>query len=69
MRRMNFANNLREFMQERKISQQALAKEIGVSQRAVSKWIRGQAEPTATNIFNIAIFFNVSADVLLGIVD
>lgn len=66
---MNFNKVLKELMVDKKISQQALAKKIGVSQRAVSKWLRGESEPTATNIYNIAIFFNVSADILLGIVD
>ena len=64
---MNFASNLRELMTENKLSQQALASKIGVSQRAVSKWLRGEAEPTATNIFNIAVQFSVTADYLLGL--
>ena len=67
MRKMNFASNLRELMTENKLSQQALASKIGVSQRAVSKWLRGEAEPTATNIFNIAVQFSVTADYLLGL--
>lgn len=69
MRKMNFSNELKELMVERKISQQTLANQIGVSQRAVSKWLRGESEPTATNIFNIAVYFSVSADFLLGLSD
>lgn len=69
MRKMNFANNLKEIMREHCITQQEVAVKVGVSQRAVSKWIRGETEPTATNIFNLSILFEVSADYLLGLVD
>ncbi len=64
---MNFAVNLRELMIEHKISQQEVANRINVSQRAVSKWLRSETEPTATNLFNLALLFDVSADYLLGL--
>ena len=67
MKKMNFAINLRELMMENKLSQQEIAVKIGVSQRAVSKWLRSETEPTATNLFNLALFFDVSADFLLGL--
>lgn len=49
------------------ITQAELAKEIGVSQRAVSKWINLQSEPTETSICNCAKFFHVTSDYLLGL--
>ena len=64
---MTFKENLSEILKFHKLSQQKLANAIGVSQRAVSKWLNGQAEPTATNIFKIAIYLDVSADYLLGL--
>ena len=64
---MNFAVNLHELMNDHKMSQQEVASKIGVSQRAVSKWLRGETEPTATNLFNLAITFDVSSDYLLGL--
>lgn len=67
MQVMNFKENLQELIKINKYSQQKVAKAIGVSQRAVSKWLNGQAEPTATNIFKLALFFEVSADILLGL--
>lgn len=67
MKKMNFSAVLSELMLEHKTSQQAVANKIGVSQRAVSKWLRGETEPTATNIFNLALAFDVSADYLLGL--
>lgn len=66
---MIFKENLRELLVNASLSQAKLAKEIGVSQRTVSKWLIGQAEPTATNLFKIALFFDVSADYLLGLKD
>ena len=67
MKKMSFATNLRELMLENKLSQQEIASKIGVSQRAVSKWLREETEPTATNLFNLALFFDVSSDFLLGL--
>ena len=56
-------------MKETEISQSTLAKEIGYTQRAVSKWVNEQSEPTATAIVRCAQFFGVSSDYLLGLED
>ena len=66
---MKFGNRLKELLKESGISQETLAKNIGVSQRAVSKWINNQAEPTESSIVKCARYFNVSADDLLGLKD
>lgn len=63
---MKFAQRLSELMKERDCTQWTLAMAIGYSQRAVSKWINSQAEPTATAIVKCADFFEVSTDYLLG---
>ena len=64
---MSFATVLKEMMSERNITQIQLAQGIGYSQRAVSKWVNQQAEPTETAIVSCAKFFGVSTDELLGI--
>lgn len=51
----------------KKISLATLGKEINVSDVAIMKWENNRSEPTATNIQNLAKFFNVSADYLLGL--
>ena len=51
------------------MSQQALARHIGVSQKAVDYWERGVNEPKASYIVLLADFFAVSADYLRGRVD
>ncbi|MBQ6921447.1 MAG: helix-turn-helix transcriptional regulator [Clostridia bacterium] len=63
---MGFSNILNEMMKERGISQSKLAKQIGYSQRAVSKWINNQSEPTETPIVLCAKYFGVSTDEMLG---
>lgn len=64
---MEFGNRLKELLKERGISQETLAKNIGVSQRAVSKWVNNQAEPTESSIVKCAKYFEVSADFILGL--
>ncbi|MBD5632208.1 MAG: helix-turn-helix transcriptional regulator [Clostridia bacterium] len=66
---MEFGNRLKDLLKDKNISQETLAKHIGVSQRAVSKWINHQSEPTESAIVNCAKFFEVSADFILGLSD
>lgn len=54
---------------EKNMSQQALAEEIGVSQKAIDYWERGVNEPKESYIIKLATFFNVSSDYLLGMSD
>lgn len=60
---------IKELRTERGMSQQALAKQIGVSQKAVDYWERNVNEPKASYIVLLADFFNVSSDYLLGRTD
>lgn len=57
---------LRELRTERGVSQLYLAKQIGVSQKAIDYWERGVNEPKASYIIALCDYFNVSADYLLG---
>ena len=66
---MDFAKRLAQLMQETNTTQTKLAQAIGYTQRAVSKWVNGQAEPTASAIKKCAEFFDVSSDYLLGLED
>lgn len=63
------STNLFFLRKEKGISQKALAKEIGVTQKAIDFWEKGINEPKATYITKLAIFFAVSADYLLGLED
>lgn len=49
------------------VSQSALAKKIGVTRAAVNAWEMGLSVPTAQYIVELAQFFHVSADYILGL--
>lgn len=66
---MNFGETIKYLLIDSGKSQQDLANAIGFSQRAISKWVNNQAEPTERAIISCAKFFSVSADYLLGLED
>ncbi len=57
---------IKELRQEKNISQAKLAKEIGVSQKAIDYWERGVNEPKASYVIALAEYFDVSCDYILG---
>lgn len=63
---MTIAESIKELRVERGLSQAALAKVIGVSQKAIDYWERGLNEPKASYIILLSDFFGVTADYLLG---
>lgn len=58
-------NRINELRKERGLSQHALAKQIGVSQKAIDYWERNVNEPKASYIILLADYFEVTADYLL----
>lgn len=60
---------LKELRESKHISQQRLAIELNVSQATISKYELGQADPDIPTIVQLAEYFHVSADYLLGIND
>ena len=56
---------IKELRKEKNLSQKALAKAIGVSQKAIDYWEREINEPKAGYIVLMCDYFNVSADYLL----
>ena len=64
-----FADKLKELRLEKGLSQDELAKKIGLTQRKVSKLETMQLNPSAQVIVDIAKFFAVSTDYLLGLED
>lgn len=67
--RNKFAERLKNLRKEKNLGQNALAEALKVSNASISYWETGKQDPCAEAIFKIAIFFNVSADYLLGISD
>ncbi|MBR1746762.1 MAG: helix-turn-helix transcriptional regulator [Clostridia bacterium] len=66
---MGFGETLKKLLEEQKITQQTIANYVGVSQRAVSKWINKQSEPTESAIVKCAKFFSITTDYMLGLED
>ncbi len=63
---IKFSEILKTLRKERKLSQDALAKSVGVTQQCVSEWERGRIEPTLSYLWKLADLFGVSIDVLCG---
>ncbi len=61
-----FPENLKNFRAERNMSQNDLARILGVTQQCVSEWELEKTEPTLTYIWKIADVFEVSIDILCG---
>ena len=64
-----FAKRLRELRKEKKLSQRALAKILGVNQKTISSYENNYYEPPQVIQVKIAELFGVSVDYLLGRVD
>lgn len=64
-----FGERLRQLRNFRGIGQVALAKAIGVSKAIVSLWENNLREPTVSNLRALVLFFNESADYLIGVAD
>ena len=64
-----FSERLKDFRTEKNLSTVQLAKKLGVSDASVSRWENQLRIPTIANLYKIAIFFDVSADYLIGLED
>lgn len=61
-----FSERFKSLRQSRKLSQQELADKLKISKSSVNMYERGEREPGLETIENIADFFNVDMDYLLG---
>ena len=58
--------NIARYRKERDLTQEDLAKELGISFQAISKWERGNSLPDVTLIPNISEILGISIDRLFG---
>ena len=58
--------NIKKYRKEMNLTQEELAEAFGVTVGAVSKWESGSTVPDIVTMMELADFFNVSMDVLLG---
>jgi len=61
-----FAQNLRDILKSRGMSQNKLSKEIGISQQAVTQFCGGHNLPSIETLIAIADALDVSIDELVG---
>ena len=63
---LTLSENIRAFRKQRKLTQEKLAEALGVTVGAVYKWEAGLSVPELDLIVEMADFFDVSIDALLG---
>lgn len=63
---MNYLTTLKDLRKEKGISQETIANELHISQKAYSYYERGEREPSIKTLIDIADFFNVTIDYILG---
>ena len=63
---MDFARRFIQLRNEADLTQEELAKKLGISKGAIGNYESGIRTPRAEDLDNIADYFNVSLDYLLG---
>lgn len=67
MKEINIADFLIKKRSENNITQNKLAFDIGVSKKAVEKWEAGESYPDITLLPQLATYFGVTIEELLGL--
>jgi len=62
----NLAKNLIKYRKSKNLTQAELAEKLNYSDKAVSKWERGESFPDLSVLKQIADFYGVSVDTLLS---
>ena len=64
--KLNLSENIKKYRKEMNLTQEGLAEAFGVTVGAVSKWESGSTVPDTMTMMELADFFNISMDILLG---
>ena len=64
-----FGEKIKELRLENNLTQKDLAKKLNCNQSMITRWERNECEPTENVIRKTALYFQVSADYLLGLED
>lgn len=62
-----FPSRLRDLRKEKGVSQEAVARKLGVSKSTIGLYETGGTLPDAKTLFNFAKYYGVSSDYLLGL--
>ena len=63
---MDFMDNLKSLRKTSQIGQQKLAQALNISAKTISHWETGYTEPSILQLIQLADFFDVSIDELVG---
>lgn len=66
MNKLNLSDNITRLRHEKKLTQEELADFIGVTKASVSKWEKGITTPDLLLLPQLAAFFDVTVDELIG---
>lgn len=61
------SNRIKELRKEYGLTQEDIAKKLGLTRSAISSYERGRLEPTFQNIIKLADMFDVSTKYLMGL--
>ncbi len=64
---MEFKDVIRGLRLEKGLTQEEFAKELHVSMSTINKWENGKKKPSYDTIVFLCKYFNISADILLGL--
>ena len=64
-----FAKRLKELRTQQKLSQREMAEKLHIKQQSYSRYELATGEPSLATLRDIARFFNVSTDYLVGLSD
>ena len=64
---MNTSEKIFDLMKERNITAYRLSKDCGILETTIGQWKSKRQTPSTQAIVKLAIYFNVSADYLLGL--
>ncbi len=64
---MDLGKNIKEFRIQSNLSQMELAKKMKIKNYTVGDWERNRSQPSAEQIRELCIIFDISADELLEI--
>lgn len=66
---LKLAERLYVLRKERKLTQEDAAKGLGISMKSYCRYEKKEREPTASVLVQMAQFYNVSLDYLVGLKD
>ena len=62
--RQIIAQNLKQFREERDLSQTDLGKIVGKAKTTISTWERGESMPDAAMLYRLATYYNKTIDLM-----